>query len=48
MMVIGLDDPVPQKAMDEIRALSHIANARLANADRVTADPHNRQALPAR
>ena len=30
MMVIGLDDPVPQKAMDEIRALSHIANARLA------------------
>ena len=30
MMVIGLDDPVPPHVMDEIRALSHIANARLA------------------
>ncbi len=30
MMVIGLDDPVPASAMEEIRALSHIESARLA------------------
>ncbi len=30
MMVIGLDDPVPPLAMEEIRALSHIESARLA------------------
>lgn len=30
MMVIGLDDPVPVSAMEEIRALSHIESARLA------------------
>ncbi len=30
MMVIGLDDPVPNHVLDEIRALSHIDSARLA------------------
>ena len=30
MMVIGLDDPVPPQAMEEIRALSHIQSARVA------------------
>ena len=30
MMVIGLDDPVPPQAMEEIRALSHIESVRIA------------------
>jgi D-3-phosphoglycerate dehydrogenase len=30
MMVIGLDDPVPPDVMEEIKALGHIFNVRLA------------------
>ena len=31
MMVIGVDDPVPDHVLEEIRGLSHIYNARLAD-----------------
>ena len=31
MMVIGLDDPVPSAVMEEIQALGHIHNVRLAH-----------------
>lgn len=30
MMVVGLDDPVPEAVMQEIRAIPHMASARLA------------------
>ena len=29
MMVLGLDDPVPQSVMEEIRSLPHVNSARL-------------------
>jgi hypothetical protein len=29
MMVLGLDDPVPPPVLEEIKALSHIQDARL-------------------
>ena len=30
MMVVGLDDPVPEAVMQEIRSISYMASARLA------------------
>jgi D-3-phosphoglycerate dehydrogenase len=30
MMVVGLDDPIPEPVMQEIRGIPHISSARLA------------------